>query len=156
MCIGKHVGRTYASAHARTPAKRNRRGGEEGPVFHFFPRARRTKAIVEDPIVKDFNVCTHTYIIYMQHIRAWPARLCERVRANSRSRAARQRNTCVCMCTRPSRNPSWPPGWHVAYLYQETIGRHCAHETVTTWAGRSVSDERKSTNSKIFHEEVET
>lgn len=29
-------------------------GGEkEGLVFHFFPRARRTKAIVEDPIVED-------------------------------------------------------------------------------------------------------
>lgn len=28
-------------------------GGEERLVFHFFPRARRTKAIVEDPIVED-------------------------------------------------------------------------------------------------------
>lgn len=31
-------------------------GGKRGEgrlVFHFFPRARRTKAIVEDPIVED-------------------------------------------------------------------------------------------------------
>lgn len=28
-------------------------GGEGRLVFHFFPRARRTKAIVEDPIVED-------------------------------------------------------------------------------------------------------
>lgn len=27
--------------------------GRGGLVFHFFPRARRTKAIVEDPIVED-------------------------------------------------------------------------------------------------------
>lgn len=27
--------------------------GGEGLVFHFFPLARRTKAIVEDPIVED-------------------------------------------------------------------------------------------------------
>jgi len=45
----EEAGRTSARARRR---RRNRRG-EEGLVFHFFPRARRTKAIVEDPIVED-------------------------------------------------------------------------------------------------------
>jgi len=53
----------------------------------------------------------------------------------------------MCMCTRPSRNPScWPPGWHVAYLYQETIGCHCARDGYAPRADRS---DKKGISPKI-------
>jgi len=49
----KHKKRnTQGRARARAGSLVRRRG-EEGLVFHFFPQARRTKAIVEDPIVED-------------------------------------------------------------------------------------------------------
>lgn len=51
---GVHRRSRWKDKRARTHTRqREGTGGEEGLVFHFFPRARRTKAIVEDPIVED-------------------------------------------------------------------------------------------------------
>lgn len=47
----RSMGRAAASMGQGPPNERQGDGGSF--VFHFFPRARRTKAIVEDPIVED-------------------------------------------------------------------------------------------------------